>query len=240
MTLVRFISADGDARAARSRRRAGERLLDVAQAAGQPLEGHVRGADGLLDLPRHRRRRGFREAAAASEEEEDMLDLAAHVTRHSRLSCQIWLTEALETLTVRMPGGAQHAGPMTAGALICGRSRRPYAPRESGGRRSRQPGQVRKEAAVTISLRVVPAPTSPSPTACRARRAGASRSRPRVPLMPAAAGMSGAVRLSASAMSDPNLPTISSASASTSRRSRTRRSPIACSRANTGRRASPS
>ena len=33
-----------------------------------------------------------------------MLDLAAHVTRTSRLACQIWLTEELETLTVRMPG----------------------------------------------------------------------------------------------------------------------------------------
>ena len=34
-----------------------------------------------------------------------MLDLAAHVTRHSRLSCQIWLTEAMATLTVRIPSG---------------------------------------------------------------------------------------------------------------------------------------
>jgi ferredoxin len=34
-----------------------------------------------------------------------MLDLAAHVTRHSRLACQIWLTEEMETLTVRMPSG---------------------------------------------------------------------------------------------------------------------------------------
>jgi ferredoxin len=39
----------------------------------------------------------------ASEMEEDMLDLAAGVTRHSRLSCQIWLTEELESLTVRIP-----------------------------------------------------------------------------------------------------------------------------------------
>src|SRR5690349_14926509 len=37
---------------------------------------------------------------------------------------------------------------------------RPYARRESGGRRCRQPGQIRKEAATTISHRVVPAPTS--------------------------------------------------------------------------------
>ena len=44
----------------------------------------------------------------ASEEEEDMLDLAAHVTRHSRLACQIRLTEDLGTLTVRMPGGVHN------------------------------------------------------------------------------------------------------------------------------------
>jgi len=36
------------------------------------------------------------------------------------------------------------------------------AGRESGGRRRRQPGQIRKEAATTISRRVVPAPTFPS------------------------------------------------------------------------------
>jgi hypothetical protein len=47
----------------------------------------------------------FAKLPRASEEEEDMLDLAAHVTRHSRLSCQIWLSEALDTLTVRMPSG---------------------------------------------------------------------------------------------------------------------------------------
>ena len=44
----------------------------------------------------------------ASEEEDDLLDLAAHVTRTSRLACQIVLTDDLETLTVRMPGGAYH------------------------------------------------------------------------------------------------------------------------------------
>jgi ferredoxin len=37
-----------------------------------------------------------------------MLDLAAHVTRRSRLACQIWLTEALETLTVHIPSGAHN------------------------------------------------------------------------------------------------------------------------------------
>ena len=107
MTRVRFISADGrhvqDVTGA-----PGERLLDIAQAEGQPLEGTcegqmacstchvVLGAEDFAKLPR------------ASEEEEDLLDLASHVTRHSRLSCQIWLTEALDSLTVHIPGGAHN------------------------------------------------------------------------------------------------------------------------------------
>ena len=39
--------------------------------------------------------------------EEDMLDLAAGATRTSRLSCQIWLDEALDGLTVRIPPEAR-------------------------------------------------------------------------------------------------------------------------------------
>ena len=56
----------------------------------------------------------FAKLPRASEEEEDLLDLAMHVTRTSRLACQIFLDEALESLTVRMPrGGARHAGALT-------------------------------------------------------------------------------------------------------------------------------
>jgi len=47
----------------------------------------------------------FAKLPRASEEEEDMLDLAAHVPRRSRLACQIWLTAELETLTVHIPSG---------------------------------------------------------------------------------------------------------------------------------------
>jgi ferredoxin len=107
MTRIRFLSAEGTA-VQDVDAPAGERLLDVAQAAGQPLEGTCEGqmacstchvivaAEDFPNLPR------------ASEEEEDLLDLALHVTRTSRLACQIVLTEALETLTVRMPGGARN------------------------------------------------------------------------------------------------------------------------------------
>ena len=104
MTLVRFISADGS-QVQEVRAAPGDRLLEVGQNAGQPLEGTCEGQmacstchvivdpDDFARLPR------------ASEEEEDMLDLAAHVTRYSRLACQIMLSEELDTLTVRMPSG---------------------------------------------------------------------------------------------------------------------------------------
>jgi len=99
---VRFLSAKGD-QVSEVAAQDGARLLDIAQADGQPLEGTCEGqmacstchvivdADDFSRLPR------------ASEEEEDMLDLAAGVTRTSRLACQIWL-EGMESLTVRIPG----------------------------------------------------------------------------------------------------------------------------------------
>ena len=46
----------------------------------------------------------FAALPAASEDEEDMLDLAADVTRTSRLACQITLSEALDGLEVTIPG----------------------------------------------------------------------------------------------------------------------------------------
>ncbi len=103
MPKVRFISADGE-ETQEVEAKSGDCLLDVAQAAGQPLEGTCEGqmacstchvvvdADDFAKLP------------PASEAEEDMLDLAAAATRTSRLACQITLSDALDPLTVRMPG----------------------------------------------------------------------------------------------------------------------------------------
>ncbi|MDP8913573.1 MAG: 2Fe-2S iron-sulfur cluster-binding protein [Pseudomonadota bacterium] len=105
MTRVRFISADGvgirevDAPA-------GERLLDIAQAAGQPLEGTCEGQMACSTCHVIVDAADFSKLPPASEEEEDLLDLAAHVTRTSRLACQIFLSESLECLTVRMPGAS--------------------------------------------------------------------------------------------------------------------------------------
>ncbi|MBW8843154.1 MAG: 2Fe-2S ferredoxin, partial [Sphingomonadales bacterium] len=50
----------------------------------------------------------FAKLPPAVEDEEDMLDLASGATRYSRLACQIWLSEMLETLTVRIPPEAKN------------------------------------------------------------------------------------------------------------------------------------
>jgi ferredoxin len=50
----------------------------------------------------------FPKLPRASEMEEDLLDLASHVTRFSRLACQIHLSDAIDSLTVRMPAGSRN------------------------------------------------------------------------------------------------------------------------------------
>jgi len=81
----------------------GSRLLDIAQAAGQPLEGTCEGQMACSTCHVIVDARDFDRLPRASADEDDLLDLAAHVTRTSRLACQIWLEEALGSLTVRIP-----------------------------------------------------------------------------------------------------------------------------------------
>jgi ferredoxin len=107
MTLVRFVSADGN-HIQEVRGAPGERLLDLAQAHGQPLEGTCEGQMACSTCHVIVAAEDFARLPRASEEEEDLLDLASHVTRTSRLACQIHLSETLENLTVRMPGGAHN------------------------------------------------------------------------------------------------------------------------------------
>ena len=107
MTRIRFVSADGR-QVQEVDAPAGERLLDVAQANGQPLEGTCEGQMACSTCHVIVAPEDFDRLPPATEEEEDLLDLAAHVTRRSRLACQIWLTEALDTLTVHMPAAAHN------------------------------------------------------------------------------------------------------------------------------------
>jgi ferredoxin len=99
---VTFVAADGETRSV-VQAKAGDRLLEVGQNNGQPLEGTCEGqmacstchvivdADWFAKLPK------------AREDEEDMLDLAVCATRHSRLACQILLSPELDGLIVRIP-----------------------------------------------------------------------------------------------------------------------------------------
>lgn len=103
MTRVIFISADGERRQEVDAP-GGSILLDIAQAAGQPLEGTCEGQMACSTCHVIVDAADFPKLAAASEAEEDMLDLAAAATRTSRLACQIVLGDALESLTVRVPG----------------------------------------------------------------------------------------------------------------------------------------
>jgi ferredoxin len=105
MIEVQFVSADGATEKVVTAS-AGTRLLDLAQANGQPLEGTCEGAmacstchvlisgDDAAKLP------------PPSDEEEDMLDFAVGASRASRLACRIRLTADIARLTVRMPPGS--------------------------------------------------------------------------------------------------------------------------------------
>jgi len=85
----------------------GDRLLDVAQAHDQPLEGTCEGQMACSTCHVIVAAEDFTRLPVASEMEEDMLDLAAGATRTSRLSCQIWLNAALDSLSVRIPSEAR-------------------------------------------------------------------------------------------------------------------------------------
>lgn len=102
MPKVTFITAGGERVVAEAK--AGDCLLEVAQNADMPLEGTCEGQMACSTCHVIVSKDWFAKLPSASEDEEDMLDLAAGVTRTSRLACQLTLTEALDGLEVRIPG----------------------------------------------------------------------------------------------------------------------------------------
>ena len=102
MIRIHFISADGQ-KSQEVDAKSGDCLLDIGQAAGQPLEGTCEGQMACSTCHVIVDASWFAKLPRAREEEEDMLDLATGATRTSRLACQIMLTEALDGLTVRVP-----------------------------------------------------------------------------------------------------------------------------------------
>ena len=102
MVRVTFVTAEGERVGAEGAE--GAVLLEVAQGAGMPLEGTCEGQMACSTCHVIVDSDWFDRLPEASADEEDMLDLAAGVTRTSRLSCQIMLTGALDGLEVRIPG----------------------------------------------------------------------------------------------------------------------------------------
>uniref|UniRef100_M3XW62 Ferredoxin 1 n=1 Tax=Mustela putorius furo TaxID=9669 RepID=M3XW62_MUSPF len=51
----------------------------------------------------------FEKLEAVTDEENDMLDLAYGLTDRSRLGCQIYLTKAMDNMTVRVPDAVADA-----------------------------------------------------------------------------------------------------------------------------------
>jgi ferredoxin len=98
---VTFITEDGARVVAEGAE--GARLLEVGQAAGMPLEGTCEGQMACSTCHVVVAGEWFDRLKPASADEEDMLDLAAGVTRTSRLSCQIALTSQLDGLEVHIP-----------------------------------------------------------------------------------------------------------------------------------------
>jgi ferredoxin len=107
MIRVRFYKADGTLDK-EVEAKAGQRLLDIAWAAKQPLEGACEGVMACSTCHVIVDKADFEKLPKASDEEEVMLDFAAHATRTSRLACLIVLTEAMGSLTVRVPPSARN------------------------------------------------------------------------------------------------------------------------------------
>ncbi|GAA4042119.1 ferredoxin family 2Fe-2S iron-sulfur cluster binding protein [Sphingomonas rosea] len=101
MTRIAFLKPDGSLDCEVDAPE-GANLLDVAQAAGQPLEGTCDKSISCSTCHVILSPEDFAAQPPASEEEEDLLDLAYDVRRTSRLACQ--LTVKGTTMSVRMPG----------------------------------------------------------------------------------------------------------------------------------------
>jgi len=101
MIAVRFVGINGMLVTAQAQ--PGDRLLDVAQAHGQPLEGTCDGQMACSTCHVIVDPADFPRLPPPGDEEEALLDFTPHVTRTSRLACQIRLDASLDGLTVRVP-----------------------------------------------------------------------------------------------------------------------------------------
>lgn len=107
MIKVSFIHANGTTRT-QADGVPDDCLLDVAQAAGMPLEGTCEGQMACSTCHVIVATEDFAKLPRASAAEEDMLDLAAGAVRTSRLACQVHLRDCPDGLTVRIPSESRN------------------------------------------------------------------------------------------------------------------------------------
>ena len=107
MIKVTFISTGGDNEQIVEAKE-GACLLDLAQAAGLPLEGTCEGQMACSTCHVVIDKEWFDKLPRASEDEEDMLDLASGARRTSRLSCQITLTAEMDGMIVNIPAESRN------------------------------------------------------------------------------------------------------------------------------------
>jgi ferredoxin len=104
MIRVRFLGPDGSL-VAETDAAPGQRLLEIGQALGLPLEGTCEGAMACSTCHVVLSAADFRRLPPPGPHEEDMLDFTPHVRPTSRLSCQIELTADLGALEAQLPQG---------------------------------------------------------------------------------------------------------------------------------------
>jgi ferredoxin len=105
--MVKVCFVDTDGRKVEAEGQPGQRLLELAQGIGMPLEGTCEGQMACSTCHVIIAPDWFDRLPGAVEDEEDMLDLAAGVTRTSRLACQIVLHDDLDGMEVRIPDEAR-------------------------------------------------------------------------------------------------------------------------------------
>jgi 2Fe-2S ferredoxin len=101
MPNVIFIDRDGNRRTLEAK--PGLTLLEIAQRHGLDLEGACEGSLACSTCHLVIAKEWFDRLPPPSEEEADMLDLAAGLTRTSRLSCQLVMEKELDGLEFSLP-----------------------------------------------------------------------------------------------------------------------------------------
>jgi ferredoxin, 2Fe-2S len=101
MPKVVFIEANGNRREIHAS--SGKTLMEIGRDAGLDIEGACDGAMACSTCHVIVDESWAGKIPPKTDDEQDMLDLALGVGKHSRLGCQIKLTDALDGLVVSLP-----------------------------------------------------------------------------------------------------------------------------------------